>query len=86
MGQMKWIYGLIQDNKTDEFKEAFYNAIKNEKYGFDFDGKFIDIIKAGSIMKVMEKGLKEYNAHLDAQAELEREQAHWLSVQNYLNS
>ena len=74
------------DNRTEEFKDAFNNAIQNKKYGFDFDGKFIDIIKAGSIMKVMEKGLEEYNAHLDAQAEIERDRAHWLSVQNYLNS
>ena len=86
MGQMKWIYSLIQDNRTEEFKSAFDNAIDKKEYGFDFDGKFIDIIKAGSIIKVMEKGLKEYNKHLDAEAERQIDQVHWLNVQNYLNS
>ena len=82
MGQMKWIYSLIQDNRTEEFKNAFDNAIDKKEYGFDFDGKFIDIIKAGSIIKV----IKEYNKHLDAEAERQIDQVHWINVQNYLNS
>ena len=87
MGQMKWIYTLIQDNRVNEFKLAYQTALHKKLLVFEFDGKQIDMIKAGSIVKVMEKGLKEYNDHLDEMADRhEAEMKYWQDVQNHLNS
>ena len=87
MGQMKWIYTLIEDGRVDEFKLAYETALHKKLLVFEFDGKQIDIIKAGSIMKVMQKGLQEYNDHLDEMADRhEAEMMYWKQVQDHLNS
>ena len=87
MGQMKWIYSLIEDDRVGEFKTKYKKCLDNNELGLTFDGKFIDVIKAGSIIKVMEKGLKQYNEHLDEMADRhEAESLYWQQVQEHLNS
>jgi len=69
MGQMKWIYSLIEDNRVEEFKAKYKECLDNKELGITFDGKFIDIIRVGAIVKEMEKGVKAYNKHLDEMAD-----------------
>ena len=39
MGQMKWIYTLIEDGRVDEFKLAYETALHKKLLVFEFDGK-----------------------------------------------
>tara|TARA_X000001382_G_C3039540_1_gene137387 strand:- start:149 stop:397 length:249 start_codon:yes stop_codon:yes gene_type:complete len=73
MGQMKEIYVMIQDGSSEMFKDAYKHARINNELGFTFNYKFYDIIKAKSIMRLIEKGEKEYNEMIDAQAEMHAE-------------
>ena len=69
MGQMKWIYSMVEDGTADFFLDAYKNARINNKIGFTFDYKFIDIFKAKFIADQIITAQKDYDKHIDIQAD-----------------
>lgn len=87
MGQMKWVYSLIEEDRGNEFKLAFNTALSKKLGIFKFDNMDIDIIKAGAAVKIINDYNKEYNKYLEEQADrAEAERIYWLNVENSLNS
>ena len=83
MGQMKWVYSLIEDDRGNEFKLAYEVALRDKLLIFKFDNMNIDIIKAGAAIKI----INDYNQNLEDQADYaEAERIYWLEVENKLNS
>ena len=83
MGQMKWVYSLIEDDRGNEFKLAYNTALSKKLLIFKFDNMNIDIIKAGAAIKI----INDYNQNLEDQADYaEAERIYWLEVENKLNS
>lgn len=70
---MKEIYVMVQDGSSEIFKDAYKHAVVNNEYGFTFNYKFYDLIKAKSIMRLIEKAEDDYNKMIDAQAEMHYE-------------
>lgn len=87
MGQMKWVYSLIEEDRGNEFKLAYTTALSKKLLIFKFDNMDIDIIKAGAAVKIINDHNKEYNKYLEEQADrAEAERIYWLNVENHLNS
>ncbi len=87
MGQMKWVYSLIEEDRGNEFKLEFNTALSKKLVIFKFDNMDIDIIKAGAAVKIINDYNKEYNKYLEEQADrAEAERIYWLNVENSLNS
>jgi hypothetical protein len=87
MGQMKWVYSLIEEDRGNEFKLAYNTALSKKLLIFKFDNMDIDIIKAGAAVKIINDYNKEYNKYLEEQADrAEAERIYWLNVENHLNS
>ena len=83
MGQMKWVYSLIEEDRGNEFKLAYNTALSKKLLIFKFDNMNIDIIKAGAAIKI----INDYNQNLEDQADYaEAERIYWLEVENKLNS
>ena len=83
MGQMKWVYSLIEDDRDNEFKLAYEVALRKKLLIFKFDNMDIDIIKAGAAIKI----INDYNKNLEVQADYaEAERIYWIEVENKLNS
>jgi len=83
MGQMKWVYSLIEDDRGNEFKLAYEVALRKKLLIFKFDNMDIDIIKAGAAIKI----INDYNKNLEVQADYaEAERIYWIEVENKLNS
>jgi len=72
MGKMKWIYQMVQDGTSEEFIKQYLQAKLQDKDGFVFDSQFIDVKQGRSIMKEMKRANKEYDIHIDRQAELDQ--------------
>ena len=73
MGKMKEIYEMIQDGSSDIFIDTYKNARINNAIGFTYNYKFYDIIKAKAIVTTINKAQKEYDKHIESQAEMHAE-------------
>tara|TARA_R100001086_G_C11799615_1_gene248511 strand:- start:768 stop:1007 length:240 start_codon:yes stop_codon:yes gene_type:complete len=74
MGQMKEIYGMIQDGSAKEFINAYRKAVINNDITFMFANKHYDIVKAKSIVRMINKAEEEYIEHqLEMHAEWQAE-------------
>ena len=83
MGQMKWVFSLIDEYRENEFKLAYEVALRKKLLIFKFDNMDIDIIKAGAAIKI----INDYNKNLEEQADqAQAERIYWLEVENKLNS
>jgi hypothetical protein len=83
MGQMKWVFSLIDECRENEFKLAYEVALRKKLLIFKFDNMDIDIIKAGAAIKI----INDYNKNLEEQADqAQAERIYWLEVENKLNS
>jgi hypothetical protein len=83
MGQMKWVYSLIENGQEHEFKLAYETALIKKLLTFKFDNINIDIIKAGAAIKI----INDYNKQLDNMADQEiAEKIYWIEVENKLNT
>ena len=83
MGQMKWVYSLIENGQEQEFKLAYETALIKKLLIFKFDNINVDIIKAGAAIKI----INDYNKQLDDMADQEiAERIYWIEVENKLNT
>ena len=74
MGQMKEIYCMVQDGSAEQFKDAYKKALINNEITFMYGGKHYDIIKAKSIVRMINKAEEEYIEHqLEMHAEWQAE-------------
>tara|TARA_R110002051_G_scaffold273067_1_gene333722 strand:+ start:1968 stop:2222 length:255 start_codon:yes stop_codon:yes gene_type:complete len=68
MGQMKWIYQMVQDGTIVVFKQLYNNAVKYKLNSFIFESRSVDVMLAQAIIKVAAKAEKEYEDHIDEEA------------------
>ena len=74
MGQMKEIYCMVQDGSAEQFKDAYKKALINNEITFMHGGKHYDIVKAKSIVRMINKAEEEYIEHqLEMHAEWQAE-------------
>ena len=73
MGQMKWIYQMVQDGTIVVFKHLYNNAVKHNLDSFIFESKSIDVMFAKAIIDLAIKAEKEYDQWIDEQAEAQAE-------------
>ena len=69
MGQMKWIYQMVQDGTIVVFKQLYNNAVKYKLDSFIFESRSIDVILAKAVIDMAVKAEEEYDKHIDEQAE-----------------
>tara|TARA_R100001510_G_scaffold56996_1_gene63744 strand:+ start:1258 stop:1497 length:240 start_codon:yes stop_codon:yes gene_type:complete len=70
MGQMKEIYCMVQDGSAEQFKDAYKKALINNEITFMYGGKHYDILKAKSIVRLINRAEEDYIEH---QAEMHAE-------------
>ena len=63
---------MVQNGTSEDFIKQYLQAKLQEKDGFVFDGQLINIKQGRSIMREMRKATKEYDIHIDRQAELDQ--------------
>ena len=66
---MKLIYEMVQNGTSQAFIDAYRKARINNAVGFTYDFIFYDIVKARAYISVIKKAEKEYDEHIEAQAE-----------------
>ena len=76
MGQMKWIYTIVQNGMYQNFKKAFMNAVENNIDSFTFDNREFSLIRAKHICTLADKVSIEYDEYLLSKVE---EEAEWRS-------
>ena len=69
---MKLIYEMVQNGTSQAFIDAYKQAKINNAIGFTYDFIFYDIVKARAYVLVIKKAEKEYDKHIDRQAELDQ--------------
>tara|TARA_R110002020_G_scaffold377081_4_gene588148 strand:+ start:2166 stop:2414 length:249 start_codon:yes stop_codon:yes gene_type:complete len=69
MGQMKWIYCMVQDGSYNVFKMMYETAKKNGSDAFIWEGKPFSVILASAVVKVGDKVDQEYDNYLVDQIE-----------------
>ena len=70
MGQMKWVYSLAQDGRLEDYMKVYYTNLGNNCAGFTYDGKFLTMVRATAILQLLKDEDKEYQEHIDQQAEM----------------
>ena len=73
MGQMKEIYCMVQDGSAEQFKDAYKKALINNEITFMYGGKHYDMIRAKSMIRVIEKAELEYDDYIDHLADTHAE-------------
>ena len=73
MGKMKQIYEMVQDGTADIFIDIYKQARINDELGFTYDYKYYDITTARAMVSLINKAEKDYNKHIDHQAEIHSE-------------
>jgi hypothetical protein len=68
MGQMKWIYQMVQDGTIVVFKQLYNNAVKHNLDAFIFESRSIDVMFAKAVIDLAVKAEEEYEEHLDEEA------------------
>ena len=69
MGQMKWIYTMIENGSYKVFKLMYETAVKNNVDSFIFENEEFNVKTAKHICILGDKAQKEYDKHIDEQAE-----------------
>ena len=69
MGQMKWIYTMVEDGSYQVFKLMYETALKNGVNSFIFDNREFDIITAKHICILGDKAEKEYEEYIEKLAD-----------------
>jgi len=68
---MSWIYSMIMDGSYHHFKNLYNEAIESKQNKFKWGSEDIDTNYAKYVVFFIDKHLmKEYEEHLEAQAEL----------------
>jgi len=76
MGQMKWIYQMVQDGTIVVFKQLYNNAVKYKLDSFIFESKSIDVMLAKAVIERAVKAEEEYDKHID---DLAKSQTEWMA-------
>ena len=71
MGQMKWIYTMVQDGSYSIFKTMYETAFKNDVDSFTFENREFSTIIAKHICTLGDKAQKDYDEHIDTMADSE---------------
>ena len=71
MGQMKWIYTMVQDGSYSIFKTMYETAFKNDVDSFTFENREFSTIIAKHICTLGDKAQKEYDKYTDTMADAE---------------
>ena len=71
MGQMKWIYTMVQEGSYKVFKLMYETAINNNVDSFTFDNREFSTIVAKHICTLGDKAQKEYDEYIDSMADSE---------------
>lgn len=74
MGQMKWIISLAEDGRLEEYMKVYYENLANNCAGFTYDGKFLSMVRATAVLKLLKEASSKYNSYLEEQAEQEQAQ------------
>ena len=69
MGQMKWIYTMVQDGSYSIFKTMYETAFKNDVDSFTFENREFNTLIAKHICTLGDRAQKEYEKHIDDMAE-----------------
>ena len=69
MGQMKWIYSLAEDGRLEEYAQVYYTNLANNCAGFTYDGKFLTMVRATAVLKLLKDASVKYNSYLEEQAD-----------------
>ena len=69
MGQMKWIYTMVEDGSYKVFKLMYKTASENNVKSFKFENREFSIIIAKHICTLGDKAQKEYDKYIDDMAE-----------------
>ena len=78
MGKMKRVYEMVQNGTSLAFIDAYRKVVINNTanndhvIGFTYDGIYYDLMEARAIVSILQVAEKEYNMHIDRQAELEQ--------------
>ena len=71
MGQMKWIYTMVQDGSYSIFKTMYETASKNGAKSFKFDTRKFSIVMAKHICVLADRAQKEYDKYIESMADAE---------------
>ena len=71
MGQMKWIYTMVQDGSYSIFKTMYETAFKNDVDSFTFENREFSTIIAKHICTLGDKAQKNYDEYIDTMADSE---------------
>ena len=71
MGQMKWIYTMVQDGSYSIFKTMYETAFKNDVDSFTFENREFSTIIAKHICTLGDKAQKDYDEYIDSMADAE---------------
>ena len=74
MGQMKWIYQMVQDGTIVVFKQLYNNAVKHNLDSFIFESRSVNVMTAKAVIAQAVKAEEDYDKHIDHLAE---SQAEW---------
>jgi hypothetical protein len=77
MGQMKWIYTMVQNGSYSIFKTMYETAFKNDVDSFTFENREFSTIIAKHICTLGDKAQKDYDEHIDNMADSEYD-SHYL--------
>ena len=69
MGQMKWIYTMVQDGSYKVFKLMYETALKNNVNSFTFENREFSVIVAKHVCTLGDKAEKEYDEHIESMAD-----------------
>jgi|TARA_R110000782_G_scaffold263289_1_gene355855 hypothetical protein len=70
MGQMKWVYSLAQNGRLEEYMQVYYKNLGKNCAGFTYNGKFLTMVRAAAVLKLLKDADKQYQEHIDQQAEM----------------
>ena len=71
MGQMKWIYTMVQDGSYSIFKTMYETAFKNDVDSFTFENREFSTIIAKHICTLGDKAQKDYDEYIEVMADSE---------------
>ena len=76
MGQMKWIYTMVQEGSYKVFKLMYETALKHNVDSFTFENREFNTIVAKHICTLGDKAQKEYDKYIDTIADAEYDSYH----------
>ena len=77
MGQMKWIYTMVQNGSYSIFKTMYETAVKNNVDSFIFENEEFNVKTAKHICILGDKAQKEYDKYTDMMADNYYQNEYW---------